>query len=243
MFHALRSARWLLTGLLTLVGVPPALAGGFTVSPVLISLEAGQRSTAVTLTSGSDQPQRIQAEVYRWSRVNGVDVLEPEPRLLLNPPLFDLAPGAAQVVRLGFKAQALPSPERESAYRVIFQEVPHPEAGGASQLNMVLRVSVPAFAAPRAPQRGQAWKAYPSEAGLQLEFENRGNVHLRVANLRVRQPPSGEELTAQGFVYVFPGQTQRWTLPAQVAAGSPLLVDVLSDDGPLHVELPVQPAP
>lgn len=242
-----RIAGWLRTCLLTLVSAAPwitgaAYAGGFTVSPVLVSLDAGQRSTAITLTNGSGQPQRIQAEIMRWSKsASGEDVLEPESKILLNPPLFDLAPGASQIVRLGFRSNAMPPTDRESTWRVFFQEVPREDAdGNTQQLQMVLRVGVPVFAAPKSSTRSLKWSAQRQADKLVVRLDNQGNVHARVSNLRVSQPPSGAEQKAEGFVYVFAGHTQKWTLPAaQLAGSAPLFLDAMTDGGAVHVELPL----
>lgn len=223
----------------------PAWAGGLSVSPVLVNMGAGQHSTAITLSNGGDQPQRIQAEVFRWTRVDGEDVLKADSQTLLNPPLFEMAPGGSQIVRLGFRRGALPPPDRESAYRVFFQEVPRtgaePGAGTVTRLQMVLRIGVPMFMAPAAPRPALEWSASAKAGKLKLQLDNRGNIHVRVSKLRVSHPPAGAEQAVEGFFYVFPGETQVWTLAAGTAgARGPLLLDALTDNGSVHVELPIK---
>ena len=230
---------WILILLSALSG--PALAAGFSVSPVLVELDSGQRSTVITLSNGGEQTQRIQAEVFRWTRVNGEDVLEPDPRVLLNPPLFELAPGGSQIVRLGFRGGPLPPSERETAFRVFFQEVPRAEDAANTALRMVLRVGVPVFVEPEKPLEDLRWRATLAGEQLNLSLENRGNQRARVAQLRVAQGEAAPQ-AVDGFNYVFPGESRVWTVPASgMTASAPLRVDALMNQGSVHVELPLQP--
>jgi fimbrial chaperone protein len=228
---------WILAAAVAVALCPPAQAG-IGVSPVRVTIPAGQRSTAITLSNGSDVSRRVQIEVYRCTRSNGEDVLTPEPGVLLNPPLFDLVPGGSQVVRLGFRAGSAPPPQSETAFRVFFQEVPHEQTASARQLRMVLRIGVPVFAQPERPLQAQRWSATASGGVTVLALHNDGNTHVRLADLRVFSAPGGAPLALPGFAYVFPGETHRWTL--DVAATGNLRLEGMTDAGPLHAELPVQ---
>ncbi|HUP91870.1 MAG TPA: fimbria/pilus periplasmic chaperone [Solimonas sp.] len=227
--------------LLLLLSTPGmALAGSFTVAPVRVQLAAGQRATSVTLTNVSAEPQRIQAEALRWTREGGEDVYHEDAQLLLNPPLFELAPGASQIVRLGFRPGAVPPADRESAFRVYFQEVPKDKAPQGPELRLVLRIGVPVFVAPAQPAGAQLdWSAGSEAAGqTRISLTNRGDQHTRISDLKLSQaamPPA----KADGFTYVFPGETYSWLVqtPA-LSTGRAVELDALTDQGPVHVQLP-----
>lgn len=232
---------WRWAALSVLLATGAAQAGGFGVSPVRISWPEAQRSTALTVSNGGEETQRIQAEVFRWTRVNGEDVLTPETALLLNPPLFELAPGGTQIVRLGFRGGKVPAADNESAYRVFFQEVPREIGVTGTQLRMVLRVGVPVFVPPVAPKPNLQWSGSSLSDALRIQLRNAGNTHARIANLRIIQEPARVEQTVEGFFYVFPGETQGWTLPgARDLAGGPIQLEALTDAGAVKLELPLQ---
>lgn len=228
-----------LVALLVLLALQTPARAGIGVSPVRVTMPPGQRTASITLTNAVDMPRRVQTEVFRWTRVAGEDVLTPEPGILVNPPLFDVPPGGSQVIRLGFRAGFKPPPTRETAYRIFFQEVPRELAATGQQLQMVLRIGVPVFALPERAVPSLHWAAASGPASTFIGLRNAGNTHVRVAGLRVATSPGAEPQTVPGFVYVFPGESHQWNLDS--ASHGMLRLDALTDAGPVHVELPVQP--
>lgn len=219
-------------------------AGGISVSPVRLDLGHGQRSAAVTIANGAAE-RVVQVEAFRWTRAGGEDVYTPADELIVNPPMFRLAAGAKQVVRVGLVA---PGAARagEQAYRVYFQEVPDPSdaVAAATQLKMVLRLGVPVFVAPDPAASELRWTARRIGEGLRLELTNAGNVHARLADLSVAPAGAGAKpvASAPGQRYVFPGETYAWTFPL----GSPLTepavqVAAQSDRGVIHAEIALDP--
>ncbi|MGH8519634.1 MAG: fimbrial biogenesis chaperone, partial [Panacagrimonas sp.] len=107
-------------------------AGGFTVSPIRLEMQAGARAVSLQLGNGAERTKTVQVEAVRWTQVDGQDRYEPAPELVVNPPLFRIAPGARQIVRAGFRGGA-PAAEVERAYRLYLQELPDGDEPPTSQ--------------------------------------------------------------------------------------------------------------
>jgi fimbrial chaperone protein len=213
-------------------------AGGFTVSPIRLEMQAGARAVSLQLGNGADRTKTVQVEAVRWTQVDGQDRYEPAPELVINPPLFRIRPGAHQVVRAGFRGGA-PDGEVERAYRVYLQELPDGDEPQASQLRLLLRIGVPLFVAPSAPVRAMpVWSlARGPDGAMNLELRNDGNRRVRIDALRIADSnKSAEPRTVAGLSYVLPGQVRRWPLPFVPSTPS-LTLSGSSDAGPLDVAL------
>lgn len=207
-----------------------------------VDLGAAQRSAAVTITSG-DAERVVQVEAFRWRRSQGEDVYTPADDLIVNPPLFKLAPNAKQVVRVGLTASGKRTEER--AYRVYFQEVPEQTsaAAGGTQLQMVLRLGVPLFVTPDPVRPELRWSARRTADGLRLQLNNAGNVHSRLTDLAITLPADAPQPVAKApaLRYVFPGEISVWTfqLNGPVTAKA-LQVSAQSESGTINAEIPLE---
>jgi fimbrial chaperone protein len=214
-------------------------ASGFHVQPVRMELPAGKTSTVLTVTNPSDQALRLQAEAFHWRQVAGEDVLEPAPGLLLNPPIFEIKPGAKQLIRLGFKPGYVPPVAREASYRILLSQLPVDDAASATPqgVRLLFRLNLPVFLAPAAPPRVEpVWQV---ESG-QLVLHNAGNRHLQLHRVLMRDESGGQwDLPMR---YVLAGSTIRWPLPAD-RQGRTLSLEASSNVGDLtsRVALPVAP--
>lgn len=216
-FRLKAAAHWLGAALLAWaalwsVAVAPAHAGGLKVQPVRLELRPERASGLLTISNPSNEPMLVQAEAFAWRQVNGEDVLEPAPGVLLNPPIFELPPGGRQLVRVGFRS-ATPA-AGESAWRIWLSQVPEgaprPEMGEElpQGVRMLFRVSLPLFVTP--PGAARAAPEWRLEQG-ELTLANRGARHLQLHDLVFRRD-DGARL-AQDMRYVLPGATARWSLP------------------------------
>jgi len=98
--------------------------------------------------------------------------------MMLTPPLFKLAPGAKQLVRVGWLQHTQP-PSTEQAFRVILQEVPNP-ADSTDGIKVTLALSLPLFAeATNLPVSRLDWELQSEESGHQIQLKNLGNRHQR----------------------------------------------------------------
>jgi hypothetical protein len=94
------------------------------------------------LEYSGDWPVVAQTDVMAWTRKDGRDALQASTDLLVSPPIFSLASGATQVVRVGQLRQADAS--REIAYRPFIREMDQPVPPGQTCIAAKLRVGMPA---------------------------------------------------------------------------------------------------
>lgn len=188
-------------------------ASGLQVSPVTLSLHAGEPAQGLWLSNTGQAPLRAQVRVYRWTEAHGRDALAPTEDLVASPPMLEIAPGGQQlvrVIRLGDQAVA-----SETAYRLAIDELP--TAAPVSGLRFVLHYSLPVFVEPEgsvgAPDL--RWRMWRSGQAVVLEAYNAGRGHARVTGVQFVAGDGRKVSLGQGLLgYVLPGASTRWTLPA-----------------------------
>lgn len=229
-----RVARVLVGASLALGGLPGALAGSFSATPVRLSLPSGATSSSLALENLGDQPVVVQASPMLWRQEGGRDVLTATQDILVSPPIFTIAPGATQTVRIGLMRPA--DPERELSYRLSLQEVPPPPDPGRPGVSVALQLVLPVFVQPRAPARAAprpVWSARRAPGGaIELTLSNEGTAHVQVVDARLSAEDGGVvgELSPRG--YVLPGQSQTWRVdPMRPWNGEPLRVTSRSSAG------------
>lgn len=213
--------------------------GGISISPVRVDLAPGRRAEALTVTNTGAHRRTIEVEVLRWSQVNGEDRYEPTREVLANPPLFFIAPGASQTVRVGRPGSAKDPSKDEVAYRVYFRETQPPEPSDGNGLKFALRIGVPVFVRPTAAALPQMHWALnrDAEGHLRLRADNRGAMHVRLADLRLKDVAGGE-WPLDGFRYVLPGAWQEWVLTAdQAPSVMPQKLSALTESGRTEFDL------
>lgn len=192
-----------LVGLMALFIAPLALAGLFNVSPAKVILQPGERASSVDVVSSQKQDMLLRAEVMRWSRnADGEDVYEPSSELVATPPVFRLAGGSRQVLRIGFLGRPRPV-DVEASYRVYLREVDggipdaeqqtRTENGITFAINTLLNLDFPVFVEPKKPIKALTASARKTESGWQLVVNNTGTVYLKLTRLRL-VTASGQEL-------------------------------------------------
>ena len=218
---------------------PPQPPGGISISPVRIDLQPKQHAAAITVSNAGSDEKLIQVETMDWTHPMGEDRYVPARGLVVNPPLFRLAAGASQVVRIGLARQVQPDAAVEKAFRLFVQELPKQTASQSSQLQMLLRIGVPVFIKPLQPARADLqWTlSRTGDAGLALHVHNKGSLHERVSNLKLEP---GEAI--DGFAYVLPGQDRSWIIKQQPDAPLPKTLKAVTEGEPVNVEL-APPAP
>jgi len=220
-----------------------AAAGGFSLSPVGLSIASRDPSASLVARNTGDAPIVIQARPMAWTQRNGKDVREESRDLIVNPPIFKLAPGEQQLVRVASRHG--PPRDAEVAYRLIFSEIP-PREGTTSNpgFRLALAMDIPVYVEPvaaRAPAPLQ-WRAERIGGGLRLSAENPGNVHYRIVEARF----SAAEVTLreQGILVVLPNSRLEIDVPAPPHAAT--VIHLSAEDGarlPVSVDIPIPPAP
>lgn len=204
--------RWLLVVCAAAgVACPFAHAGSFTATPIKLTIPTGASSTSLSLENVGDQPVLVQAEVVAWAQDAGKDVLTPSRDLVVSPPIFKVAPGGAQTVRVGVLSR--PQSDREITYRLFLQEVPEAPRAGEQGVSVALRLGLPVFLLPRAPAAPVVtWHASPGDREVQLTLRNSGNAHVQVFQYRL-YAEDGALLGEHDFGgYVLARQERTWTV-------------------------------
>lgn len=216
-------------------------ASTFHVSPVRVELGAGRGSVALTVRNEGDAPTVIQTQVVEWSQQEGKDVYQPTSDVLATPPIFTVAPGAAQIARVALRRA--PDPGRELAYRIFLQEVPGPPQAGFQGAQLALRISIPIFVEASKPQGLKLdWSAQRGPGGeLRLVINNIGGKHVQVYDLALSSAGGAEPVYSdQSASYVLPGQRRSWVfkpIGGRTLTGDRVHVTALTDAGRVQTEI------
>jgi len=229
---------------------PVAQAADVGVQPVRLAFAKGQDRHAITITNRGPDALSMQVDPVSWAQADGQDHYAPTRDLLINPPLFTIAPGKSQVLRVGLRKGPAPA-ATETAYRLLLREVPPAEtkpadaAGtGPGSVRVLLQLRVPVYVAPSQVARAELWRARRSaDGGLELTVANTGNVHMVVTDLQLRAPDAQGSAAPiaqlKANAAVFPGQSRSWQLRRDSGAIdlAQFSLDVTTDQGPHRVAL------
>lgn len=200
-----------------MAAVSPAIAGSFQVSPVSATLTRGQPVSALTVRNAGTEPAVIQLEAMAWSQSDGKDQFAPAPDILATPPIFTIAPGGSQVIRVGSRQ---PPGTTERAYRLFLREVPPPPTPGFSGLRMNLQISLPVFVQQDVTTAALQleWRAEQTAAGqTRIQVINRGQTHARLSSFTLFAGSANKPVSMEDHVvYVLPGATHDWLLNTPV---------------------------
>lgn len=229
-----RAARLLAAGLLAWLPAQDAAAGNLTVAPTRIDLGTGQPTGSVTLENNDGEPTLVQVETFLWTRSPLTQDLEPTRALVAVPPVFELAPGARQVIRVALRQPN--EGQSEQAYRLLITEVPTAARGGG--VRFALRLSLPVFATPPGAAARPEWRLARRDGGLRLDLANTGSAHMLVQSLRLSA--GGEAQTFEQPTYVLAGQAHGWDLSLPARPGIEVRLDADTSLGPISSTLAVQ---
>jgi fimbrial chaperone protein len=224
-------------GLLLLVGGLSVQAGSYTVKPVRIELSARQLRTTIQIQNLGEEPATIQAHVVAWNANGAEELLSDNDEILLNPPIFTVAAGHPQFLRLGLRH---PQPDtREGTYRLILEEVPRVPKPGFNGINTLLRISVPIFVNPRISSPQLAWTLQrTSDQELLLSVQNRGNAHVQIRKLAVTAGAASEPGFEQGTAtYVLQNARKEWVITGQLVGAGKLRLQAQTDHGEIREDL------
>lgn len=216
---------------LFVTAVSSAIAGSFQVSPVSATLSRGQPVSALTVRNTGAAAAVIQLETMAWSQPNGKDRYVPTPDILATPPIFTIAPGGTQVIRVGSRR---PPDTTERAYRLFLREVPPPPKPGFSGLRMNLQISLPVFVQQDVAATPQLeWQAEKTAAGeTRIRVTNRGQTHARLSGFKLSAASGNKPLPMEDHVvYVLPGATHDWLLNAMIVPGTHLHLAAMQSNG------------
>lgn len=199
--------RWNVALILALIA-PLASAGAYSVHPVKLSLSATQPATTLRVHNRAQAPVTLQLAAKHWTHSGDSDELTDTRDLIAVPPVFTMAPGATQIVRVGLRHTD--SVQEETPYRLLLQEIP----GSATQgLQLALNMSLPVFIAPAQPHTAKpVWSLHRNDTdSLSVAVENQGNAHFKFTHWRLRS--NNRDISAgEKLRYVLPGERREWTI-------------------------------
>src|SRR5688500_9450583 len=94
-----------------------ARATSLEISPVMVNLAPGQTATTIEVKNRGGAPAAIHIRAFAWSQAGDVDDLAPTQEVILSPPIFTLAEGASQTIRLLLRGGKGAASER--SYRLL----------------------------------------------------------------------------------------------------------------------------
>lgn len=226
----------------------PGGAADLSLMPVAVNLDRLRDRASVQVVNRGHETVILQAEAIAWVREGGVDRDEPTGELIVNPPVFSIAPGQSQVVRLGLRRSA--EADRERTYRMVLREVP-PSGGGDGttvhgSVRVLVALRVPVYVAPAQVQRAEQWRTHLDAQGLRVaEVSNTGNVHMKIGALRWHAGAAASAAVAGAAplseqpvgAVLFPGETRSFRVPSTPGASAAQTLEVLTDRGPQYVAL------
>jgi fimbrial chaperone protein len=215
----------------------PAAAGSFQVNPVNIALPANRQSTSLTVRNSDTEAVSVHVVTYRWTQENGRDVYSPTGNVIASPPIFTIAPGAVQLVRIGLKTRT------GGAYRVILEEIPRQQRTGA-QIQVALRLNLPLYLLPAGHgEAALSWTAWrDGSGGLFVEGRNSGSLHAQVLELAAATETGRRTILSQEMGVILPNSARRWKIGNQPGfrAGAPVTLEVRSPAGATKANLLVE---
>lgn len=202
-----------IAALLFAASTAAANAGSVTVAPLRVVFAGGASVSGVTVENSGSAEILVQTEVFAWEPSSEGQKLGPTEDVISMPPVFRLAPGARQTVRVGLTR---PFTDRdEKAFRLMITEVPVAASPGGA-VNVSVRHNLPVFvqASKVAPA---ALTARHDPSGWRLA--NAGGQHVQIRRWRLRDGSGAILADAEGPGYLLPGE-QRTIAAARTIDGS-----------------------
>ena len=192
---------------LALFGSVPASAGSLAVSPLRITLSGAAGISSVTVENNGREEALVQAETFVWHQVSGEHKLSTTDDVVAVPPVFRLAPGAQQQVRVGLTRAF--TEKVEQTFRLTITEVPTATVPGT--VAVAVRHSLPIFVRPSsALSSNLGVKRLPTNG---LEIANSGSEHVRIHRWRMRDSTGAILAEDSGPGYLLSGASQVLLVP------------------------------
>jgi fimbrial chaperone protein len=220
----------LLIGLLAAAAVNAA-AASFNVNPIGFSLLPGQSTSVLRIANPGDQPVRVQVGALDWTTDGHKEIMTESDALILNPPIFSIAPGKTQYLRFGLRHPI--EAKTEKTYRLLIEEVPS-GAAPAGGLQTLLRISIPVFIVPSKIQEVLSWHVRRDGDGAMLSVANSGNVHGKIIRIRLSDAAGRDLLRVDTPVYVLPGQRKQWFVPNDPLHAGEMRLRIQTDKGEIE---------
>ena len=207
-----------------------ANAGSISVAPLKLIYTAGTVIAAVTVENSGRADALVQTETLAWTQLDGEHKLDPTDDVVAVPPIFRLAPGATQMVRVGLTRAFTET--QEQTYRLMVTEVPTAVKPGT--VAVAIRHSLPIFVRTTSPAPSKL--AVKRGAANTLAIANTGGQHLYIQGWRLRDSSGAVVAEASGPGYLLAG-AQRALVIAGGHVSGPVLFEADSDAGVLKIDV------
>jgi fimbrial chaperone protein len=197
-----------------------AQAAELSISPLRVGLAPGQNSGNVNIVNHGNEPIAMQVEAFAWTQDGGLDLHSETAAVLAVPPIFELAPGETQLIRIGLLVPR--DSLEETAYRLVLTELKSPVVSADNRglpmrtgLRMRMRVSIPVFVLPEAePRPTLDLDGFVIVDGMaHFRLQNHGNTHVRLERLQLLGDGGRETGSVQDFAtYLLPGVSRKFVL-------------------------------
>lgn len=221
----------------------PGFAGSFEVSPVRLEFDGGTPAKVLTLRNNSDEEKIVvQARIFKWTQVDGVDVTTPTTDLIVNPPIFTLNSSTQQLVRIGPRDPALNmSSSNELSYRIMLTELPKAPDAAFRGVGVTLNISIPIFF----PPKGSDSQPLPSisttrdaEGRVVATIENVGSKNFKVSKVALTNLDTKQALEEIARAqYVLPSSRLTWTFKPALPPDARFGISVETERGVHSIEV------
>ena len=170
-----------------------ALAAHFGVGPMMVELNAANKTGFVKVNNVDNKPLQVQVRLFSWSQNNLAEkVYQESDDLIFFPRLFEIGPGEERLVRIGVK---LPQSEQEKSYVLFIEEMPASQDNEVNtnkpkqtQIAVTGRFGVLVFFSPLLPKaNAEITKLELNKGRVSLTVNNPGNVHLTIPQIKFDQ--------------------------------------------------------
>jgi fimbrial chaperone protein len=231
--------RWLACLVACLVSAS-AVAATLQVSPVRISISADGRAGIVRLHNQSDQPTLVQVEALTWNETEDLAEVPRTGEILAVPPVFELAGGAEQVIRLALRRPL--TSDTEQAYRLLITEVPREVGDGSQGVSFALRLNLPIFVTPDGAAPQPTWSLDLAGGASKLTLGNQGSAHVRIQSIALFADGGADPVfVSDDGGYVLAGRERSWQLDlGRLKAGTSLTVKAETNLGKLEAAVDIR---
>jgi fimbrial chaperone protein len=217
-----------------------AVAATLQVSPVRISLGPDGKAGVVRLQNRSDVPSLVQVEALVWNETDDLSQVPTTSEILAVPPVFEIAAGAEQVIRLALRRPLTSGTEQ--AYRLLITEVPRAVGDGAQGVAFALRLNLPVFVTPEGALPQPTWSLERGAGSATLTLGNQGNAHVRVQSVALFEDGGAQPVfVSDEGGYVLAGRERSWQLDlGRLKAGAALTVKAETNLGELEAPVDIR---
>lgn len=217
-----------------------AVAATLQVSPVRITISADGTAGVVRLHNQSDVPTLVQVEALAWNEAADLSEIARTSEILAVPPVFEIAAGAEQLIRLALRRPLTSGTEQ--AYRLLITEVPRAVGGGLQGVSFALRLNLPVFVTPEGALPQPTWSLRRDGGAAKLTLGNQGNAHVRVRSIALFEDGGAQPVfVSDEGGYVLAGRERSWQLDlARLKAGASLTVKAETNLGELEAPVDIR---